>query len=251
MYSRLHSVPTFGRDTIRKFPENVSDLSKLAARDYEDILQVRGARLEDTISVSSSRRQCAIPVFDGLFQEEDDRYIRELLFLLATWHAYAKLRLHTDTTLEMMETVGIALCQALRQFATVTCSRYSTKELPREAYARTARQREKARRSKGKRSQPKTASKDKRFNMTTIKLHCIPDYVPAIRKYGTTDSYSTQTVSGHIIPRLSGSVGRRRVSLPIASLRCGIEHPIGTAASSARSLARRAVRDSTRHCGRN
>jgi hypothetical protein len=37
---RFHSMPTFGRDTIRKFPGNVSELSKLAARDYEDRLQV-------------------------------------------------------------------------------------------------------------------------------------------------------------------------------------------------------------------
>jgi hypothetical protein len=45
------------------------------------------------------RYECSIPVFDGLFLKEDNRSIGELLFLLATWHAYAKLRLHTDTTL--------------------------------------------------------------------------------------------------------------------------------------------------------
>ncbi|KAH9037100.1 hypothetical protein EDB85DRAFT_1809540, partial [Lactarius pseudohatsudake] len=54
--------------------------------------------------------------FDGLFREEDNKSIRELLFLLATWHAYAKLHLHTDTTLQMFETVGKALCHALRHF---------------------------------------------------------------------------------------------------------------------------------------
>ena len=37
---RFRNVPTFGRDTIRKLPKSVSELSKLAARDYEDILQV-------------------------------------------------------------------------------------------------------------------------------------------------------------------------------------------------------------------
>jgi hypothetical protein len=52
---------------------------------------------------------------------EDDRSIKELIFLLATWHGYAKLCLHTDTTLEMMETVGTALCQAIQDFATITC----------------------------------------------------------------------------------------------------------------------------------
>jgi hypothetical protein len=38
---RFRDVPTFGRDTIRKFHANVSDMKKLAARDFEDILQVR------------------------------------------------------------------------------------------------------------------------------------------------------------------------------------------------------------------
>ena len=37
---RFRLVPTFGRDTIRKFSSNVSGLTKLAARDFEDILQV-------------------------------------------------------------------------------------------------------------------------------------------------------------------------------------------------------------------
>ncbi|KIO00412.1 hypothetical protein M404DRAFT_49710, partial [Pisolithus tinctorius Marx 270] len=36
----FHLVPSFGRDTIRKFNSNMSDLSRLAARDFEDILQV-------------------------------------------------------------------------------------------------------------------------------------------------------------------------------------------------------------------
>ncbi|KZT03337.1 uncharacterized protein LAESUDRAFT_660054, partial [Laetiporus sulphureus 93-53] len=34
------TVPTFGRDTVRHFGNNVSGLKKLAACDYEDILQV-------------------------------------------------------------------------------------------------------------------------------------------------------------------------------------------------------------------
>ena len=33
-------IPTFGRDTIQKFSDNVSALTKLAARDFEDLLQV-------------------------------------------------------------------------------------------------------------------------------------------------------------------------------------------------------------------
>ncbi|KIJ57659.1 hypothetical protein HYDPIDRAFT_103996, partial [Hydnomerulius pinastri MD-312] len=33
-------VPTFGRGTIRKFHKNVSAMKRLAARDFEDLLQV-------------------------------------------------------------------------------------------------------------------------------------------------------------------------------------------------------------------
>ncbi|KZS86652.1 hypothetical protein SISNIDRAFT_476451 [Sistotremastrum niveocremeum HHB9708] len=37
---RYRKVPPFGRDTIRSFADNVSEMKRLAARDYEDILQV-------------------------------------------------------------------------------------------------------------------------------------------------------------------------------------------------------------------
>ena len=35
------AIPTFGRDTLRCFTNNVSEMKKLAARDFEDMLQVR------------------------------------------------------------------------------------------------------------------------------------------------------------------------------------------------------------------
>jgi hypothetical protein len=34
-------VPTFGRETIRRFSNNTSEMKKLAARNFEDLLQVR------------------------------------------------------------------------------------------------------------------------------------------------------------------------------------------------------------------
>ena len=39
-HCRYREVPTFGRDTICKFSDNVSALTKLAACDFEDLLQV-------------------------------------------------------------------------------------------------------------------------------------------------------------------------------------------------------------------
>jgi hypothetical protein len=37
---RYRNIPTYGRDTIRRFANNVSEMKKLAARDFEDMLQV-------------------------------------------------------------------------------------------------------------------------------------------------------------------------------------------------------------------
>lgn len=37
---RYRKVPTFGRDVIRKFHADAAAMKKLAARDYEDLLQV-------------------------------------------------------------------------------------------------------------------------------------------------------------------------------------------------------------------
>lgn len=38
---RYREISTFGRGTIRKFATNSSEMKKLAARDFEDLLQVR------------------------------------------------------------------------------------------------------------------------------------------------------------------------------------------------------------------
>lgn len=40
MNRRYRQVPTFGRSTIRRFTDNVAGLKKLAARNFEDLLQV-------------------------------------------------------------------------------------------------------------------------------------------------------------------------------------------------------------------
>jgi hypothetical protein len=131
-----------------------------------------------------------MPVFDGLFaDDEDNGTILDLLFLLATWHGYAKLWLHTDNTLQMFEAVGHSLCDALRHFAFETSPKYRTKELPMKLNACL-------RYEKGKGKQrDSSGSQLKKFNLATYKIHCIPDYPSAIWHFGTTDSYSTQTVS--------------------------------------------------------
>jgi hypothetical protein len=42
---RYRQVPTFGKDTIRRFSKNVSEMKRIAARDFEDILQVCGGSI--------------------------------------------------------------------------------------------------------------------------------------------------------------------------------------------------------------
>jgi hypothetical protein len=37
---RFQQVPTFGHGTIRRFSTNASEMKKLAARNFEDLLQV-------------------------------------------------------------------------------------------------------------------------------------------------------------------------------------------------------------------
>ncbi len=41
---RYRQISTFGLGTIRKFSQNSSEMRKLAARDFEDLLQVRSAK---------------------------------------------------------------------------------------------------------------------------------------------------------------------------------------------------------------
>ncbi|KIJ53889.1 hypothetical protein M422DRAFT_242156 [Sphaerobolus stellatus SS14] len=170
---RFRQIPTYGRDTIRNFANKVSDLKKLAARDFEDILQ------------------CCLPVFEGLFLEPHETIIHTLLMTLAEWHALAKLRMHTETTLQRLEAMTTKLGQSVRKFASVTCPAFDTEELGREFEARK-------RRIKGQDNHDtsteisKLKVKKKSYNFETPKFHFLGDYTPTIRWVGTTPGYSTQ-----------------------------------------------------------
>ena len=107
--------------------------------------------------------------------------------------------MHTDETLEILERVSARLGSQLRTFANETCPSFSTQELRHEADSRKRRQ---AREGKNGRAQTRGTSAiatgdrhPKVLNLRTYKLHALGDYPAQIRKYGTTDSYSTQSVS--------------------------------------------------------
>jgi hypothetical protein len=65
--------------------------------------------------------------------------VLDLLFMLCTWHALAKLRLHTSSTLQIFKSITKVLGQQLRYWVKKTCAAFDTRELPKEASARHRR----------------------------------------------------------------------------------------------------------------
>ncbi|KAJ7115737.1 hypothetical protein C8R44DRAFT_880156 [Mycena epipterygia] len=185
---RYRLMPRFGVDTIQRFSTNASEMKKLGARDFEDLLQ------------------CAVPAFDGLFPPEHNERVLKLLFRMAEWHSFAKLRMHTDPTLEHLRRLTPEIGRLVREFKTTTCAEFPTFELPREAAARVRReQREATARAatgasvpdnSASTSAPRAAEKStktqKELNLNIYKWHALGDYVPTILLFGPTDAYSTQ-----------------------------------------------------------
>ncbi|KAH8834403.1 hypothetical protein DL96DRAFT_1580429, partial [Flagelloscypha sp. PMI_526] len=175
---RFRSAPTFGRDIIRKFSNDVCSFKKMAARDYEDMIEI------------------ASPLVEGLFPGDHDAAIVDLLMILGIWHAYGKLRISPEEVNQSFRECCTLLSEKLHHFKNEICPHYDTKELARECQARQRRQAQ-----KNPTSSHSTTSKVKVFTMNTYKFHSILDYPDMIEKYGTTDSYST----------LSGELEHRRV----------------------------------------
>ena len=121
--------------------------------------------------------------------------ILNLLFDLATWHAYAKLRLHTSDTLSFFDTAMLTLGNSVRQFVKVACNAFDTRELPQETTTRGRRKPAFAGSSSGQAGMSHSTAKRKVLNLQTYKYHALGDYPNAIRQFGTMDNYSTQTVS--------------------------------------------------------
>lgn len=142
-----------------------------------------------------------MPAFEGLFGVDWDSRIQDLLFTLCYWHGLAKLRMHSDTTLKLLNTMTTRLGNSLRFFANITCQHFDTFETPAEKAA-WARAGVHAARKAGMSSNevntqpPKDAGGPRQqvYNMNTFKIHELGHYSLDIRDFGTTDSYSTQIV---------------------------------------------------------
>ena len=130
-------------------------------------------------------------MFHGLLPEPHNSRVLHLLFLCAKWHSLAKLRLHTDHTLHLLEETTTELGVAFREFAEKTCTAFNTRELKRESEARRRRQLQTNKSTEASTSTRRT----KKFNLQTYKFHALGDYAATIRRYGTSDSYTTEIVS--------------------------------------------------------
>jgi hypothetical protein len=112
---RFRDVPLYGHGVICKFVNNTSEMKRLAARDFKDILQV--CFTDSVVDMHHLHlSECVMPVFKGLFPCDHDRIIQTLLYRLAQWHALAKLRLHSKTTLTFLDETFKRLSCQLQKF---------------------------------------------------------------------------------------------------------------------------------------
>ncbi|KIJ05950.1 hypothetical protein PAXINDRAFT_92715, partial [Paxillus involutus ATCC 200175] len=137
---------------------------------------------------------CTLPVFENLLPEPHNSHVQCLLFYLCHWHALAKLRMHTDYTLDIMEHSTVHLAKQIRKFSTETCPVFATKELRREAESRRRRSAHKGPAQSSGSPAVDTVCRPKTLNLQTYKLHALGNYHHHISMFGTTDSFSTQPV---------------------------------------------------------
>jgi hypothetical protein len=123
-----------------------------------------------------------MPVFEGLLPPCHNEIVLNLLFELATWHAFARLWVHTDGTLDMFQVSTKSLMAAVWQFIWDTCEFYMTQELPKETVAHGQHMvaltvKQGSRSTKGKTS---ATLKRTKLNLETYKYHTLADYPETI-----------------------------------------------------------------------
>jgi hypothetical protein len=136
-----------------------------------------------------------MPVFKGLFPASHDEVMQSLLFRFAQWHALAKLRMHSESTLSALDETFQRLSRQLCKFWDFTCAAFTTMELPKEQSAR----KHNATNKRSGLNNPDPGSggrKAKKFNLNTYKFHAMGDYLQTIQLFGTIDSFTLQIICG-------------------------------------------------------
>lgn len=65
---RYRQMPTFGGDTIRRFSSNVSEMKKMAARDYADLLQVCSSLFRACVSPTNTKTSALYPLLMAFYR---------------------------------------------------------------------------------------------------------------------------------------------------------------------------------------
>lgn len=159
-------------------------MKQMAACDFEDLLQVRFGVNTFTFAYAHhvAGYQCAIPCFDGLLPGRHNQDIVKLLYRFAEWHALAKLRMHRECTLNLLDNLTQELGGLIRHFRDSTSRDFSTVELPQESIAR--RRHQVSNQQNSTLTTPASSSNGRRvkvLNLTSVKFHFMGDYTTHIR----------------------------------------------------------------------
>ena len=112
---------------------------------------------------------------------------------MAEWHAFAKLWLHTESTLQHLKQLTMELGKLTQKFRDTTQSAFVTFKLPKET--ETWKRCQNSGKGKEKAAVNTPGKKSKFLNLFTYKWHALGDYVHTICLFGPTDGFSTQVVS--------------------------------------------------------
>ena len=103
-----------------------------------------------------------------------------------------------DDILSFFNNTIAHLSHSIWKFQATTCFTYQTIELPQESASHAQRHAalvaKDPQHATGHRNATISTPKIKKLNLSTYKYHALGDCPDTIRWYGTTDSYSTQTV---------------------------------------------------------
>jgi hypothetical protein len=161
-------------------------MKRLAAHNFKDILQVCLSVVNGQSASLIHPFQCTMPVFKSLFPEDHDVIIQSLLYRFTHSHTLAKLRMHSETTLSLLDEVFKKLSCQLHEFRDITCVAFTMFELPKEK----AMQECKAVCEHSGCINPDTGSASgqnvTKFNLNTYKFHTMGDYLQLIRFFWET-----------------------------------------------------------------
>jgi hypothetical protein len=115
-----------------------------------------------------------------------------LLYVMAYWHGLAKMRMHTESSVRLLDATYTVMGSHLRHFQQVVCPKFITKETEKE-YTKHIRAQSKSAAIKPT-SSLTTGRRPRTFNLATIKAHLL-GYAPRyIRLFGPLDMLSTMKV---------------------------------------------------------